>query len=278
MALLVELAKTLILSLALGAMLIIVIIGPRQFFEALLDWRPRIMAVAPYLGVMIVILLARGITQDFAEEVTWILDFNLTTHIFAFEGDFIAIFQRFTWPPLSAYLGFMYLYGYVVLIAFPALAYFALPRMAHLKELLVAYIINDSIGILFYVLFISYGPRNLGVDFVDPILYDMYPQAAIMTGAVNIPINVFPSLHTSMAATVMFLAWRTRRIYPVWGVIATIFGLSVIFSTMYLGIHWASDVLAGIALAAFAVLVAVRVVQGDIVLGRFTVESTEPTE
>lgn len=274
MSLLVELGKTLGLSAILVIALILVVVGHERLLRALLDWQPRIRAVAPYLGVMIAILLVRAITQDFAEDVTWLLDLNLTTHIFAFEGDFIAIFQSIAWPPLSAYLGFMYLYGYVVLISFPAIAYFALPRIDYLKELIVAYIVNDTIGIMFYVLFISYGPRNLGVDFVDPILYDMYPQAAIMTGAVNIPINVFPSLHTSMAATAMFFAWRTRRLYPSWSIIATVFATSIIFSTMYLGIHWASDVVAGIALATLSILIAVRFVQNDLSLDILTAYPT----
>lgn len=262
MSLVAEVVRTTAISVVVLAVLIAVIIGPSAFGHALRTWKPRLRAVLPYLAVMTAILLVRAITQEQAEQLTWLLDWNLTGWIFSLEGNAIAHVQALATPELTAYFGFMYLYGYVILIAFPAIAYFCLPSMGHLRELLTAYIINDTVGITFYVLFIAYGPRNLGVDFVDQLLYDVHPEAAFITGTVNIPINVFPSLHTSMAATVMFMAWRTRQVYPVWAAIAAIYAISVIISTMYLGIHWATDVAAGIALAAIAVYIGVTIEQG----------------
>lgn len=277
MSLLAEVLKTTAISGTIILALVIAVIGPRHVRVALRDWRARFVSLWPYIVLTGGVVALRKLTQGYAETFTWLLDLNLTTYIYALEGNFIGLFQTVTWPPVSSYLSFMYLYGYVVLIAFPAIAYFCLPQMDRLRELLVAYIVNDAIGVVFYVTFISYGPRNLGVDLVDPILYQIYPEAATMTGAVNIPINVFPSLHTSMTATVFLLAWRTRRLYPAWTVIAGVFSASVVFSTIYLGIHWASDVLAGLFLAAFAVYVAVRHVEGRPVRGRFTIEQPTAT-
>ncbi len=44
--------------------------------------------------------------------------------------------------------------------------------------------------------------------------------------------------------------------YPKWFVVATVLAVSVAVSTMYLGIHWLIDVLAGIALAHASVALA----------------------
>ena len=59
---------------------------------------------------------------------------------------------------------------------------------------------------------------------------------------------MFPSLHTSMSVTAALLAWTTREQYPLWPPVAAVLAVSVCLSTMYLGIHWATDVVFGIAL------------------------------
>lgn len=263
MALLEQVVITSSVSLVLLLALILVEIGPHRAGIALRELVPRLRAVAPYLGVMVAILLIRALTQDHAHELTMALDVDVTWIIFGIEGGLVGTLQQVATPELSTYFVFMYLFGYVVLIAYPALAYFALPSLTHLKELLVAYVVNDTIGLTIYIAVIALGPRNLGRGLAEPILYDIYPDAAILTGTVNVPINVFPSLHASMAATAMFFAWRTRRIYPVWSIVGSIYALSIIFSTMYLGIHWFIDVLAGIALAAIAYYIGTRVVRRE---------------
>lgn len=266
MSLLEQLLITSSISMILLLVLIGVVIGPARVVTALRELKPRLYSVSPYLFVMFSILTVRALTQDHAHEVTMALDVDVTWIIFGIEGGLVGQIQQIATPELSAYFGFMYLFGYVVLIAFPALAYFSLPSLTHLKELLTAYIVNDSVGISIYILLIALGPRNLGRGLAEPILYDIHPEAAILTGTVNVPINVFPSLHASMAATAMFFAWRTRAIYPIWSVVATVYAVSIIFSTMYLGIHWFIDVFAGVVLAAIAFHIGTRVVRYEPVI------------
>ena len=266
MSLVDEILLTTAISAALVAVLLIVIVGPERMATAIREIRPRLWTVAPYIGVMVAVLTGRALTQEHAHELTMFLDVDVTWIIFGIEGGFVGQLQRIATPELSAYFVFMYIFGYVVLIAFPALAYFCLSPLTHLKELLSAYIINDVVGISIYIAVIALGPRNLGRGLAEPLLYDIYPNAAILTGTVNVPINVFPSLHTSMAATVMLFAWRTRQIFPVWSVIAVIYGISIIFSTMYLGIHWFIDVLAGGLLAVFAYYVSIAIVRRESII------------
>jgi len=146
-------------------------------------------------------------------------------------------------------------YGYVYLLVFPLLAYAVLDDSRPLEQLAVAYSVNYALGLVCYVLFVAYGPRNLLGDTVESFLYTHHPQFQFLTSEVNSNTNVFPSLHTSLSATVIGVAYDTRDHYPRWLPIATVLGLTIIGATMYLGIHWGIDVLAGLALAAIAVAI-----------------------
>ncbi|MDZ7730656.1 MAG: phosphatase PAP2 family protein [Natrialbaceae archaeon] len=88
------------------------------------------------------------------------------------------------------------------------------------------------------------------------MLYDSYPTYQYLTSEVNRNTNVFPSLHASLATTVALFAVRTREFYPRWVPIAIFLAISVSVSTMYLAIHWATDVIAGVALAVISVRLA----------------------
>ncbi len=67
------------------------------------------------------------------------------------------------------------------------------------------------------------------------------------TQAAGVALNCFPSMHTSIAFAMFLLVIREKnKLFKyVWG----FFCLSVIFSTMYLEVHWVIDVLAGMLLA-----------------------------
>jgi membrane-associated phospholipid phosphatase len=259
------------LSLVVGALLTVatlLLVGPGRLGRALRGFRRRIDAVAPYLVVLFLVLGLRRLALTYGPAFSWLIDINLTPLIFDIEGEAIAQLRTFSSPLVTQYFMFWYLYGYTFLLLFPFVAYFALEEMDHLRELVVADLLNYGIGLVCYVLFIAYGPRNL--DIAPPLLYDIYPQSQLLTSQVNRNVNVFPSLHASLSVTVAALAVRTRDEYPYWAVVATVGAASVSVSTMYLAIHWIIDVLAGIVLAAVAYLGAVyspRLTGSDVVAG-----------
>ena len=67
--------------------------------------------------------------------------------------------------------------------------------------------------------------------------------------------NSFPSFHVSLTVIVMITAYLER--IRVRSLIAAL-GTMVILSTYFLGVHWLPDMVAGVAVAAFSVLVALR--------------------
>ncbi len=254
------------LALVVGAMLAtatLVIIGPRRFAEAVSDSRRRFEAMSVPLAVLVTVLFVRWSTQEATIRLSWrVIGSNLTPLIFEVERTLfgnnpVEVLQAFQTEWATAFFVFIYIYGYAFLLLFPFVAYFALERTEWLSTLVLAYTVNYAIGLVFYVLVIAYGPRNFDPVVFEGLLYQAFPRAGYLTHSVNQPINVFPSLHTSLSMTVLFLAWHTREEYPLWVPISGVIAISVALSTMYLGIHWLSDVVAGTLLAAFAVYVGV---------------------
>ena len=206
----------------------------------------------PPLALLGGALVANALLRDLTPELSLIVGWNATGAIYNIEGDLILYVQAIQTPELTAYFGFMYVFGYVFLLTFPLLAYFALADPRPLRITAYAYALNYVLGLMVYVMVVAYGPRNLIPD-VAPLLYTTYPETQLLTTEVNTNTNVFPSLHTSLSVTAALLAWKTREQFPAWLPIAALFAASITFSTMYLGIHWAIDVVAGIVLAAVSV-------------------------
>jgi len=259
----VLLETLLVLTAYVLAMLAIAVgieVGPRQFAASVNDGKRRLLAVAPYVLPLLVVLGMRRLALTIGPELSWYLQWNVSGLIYQLEGSAIATVQSLASPMLTEYFVFIYLYGYVFLLVFPIVAYFSLEHTERLAELLAAYGLNYGIGLVCYVLFVSYGPRNVIPGLADSLLFTTYPTAQHLTAEVNLPTNVFPSLHTSLSVTVALFAWRTRREYPGWLVVASLLAGSVAVATMYLGIHWVTDVVGGFALAAVAYWGAVRVV------------------
>ena len=219
-------------------------------------FRQRARAVYPYVGLLAVVLVVNSVARDLGTALSWVLDWNITGLIYAIEGEFVATLQAAGSPALTAALSYVYVYGYVFLLLFPVLAYFALDDLQAFRHTMLAYGFNYAIGVACYLLFIAYGPRNLMPELVDSLLYTTWPRSQLLTSAVNSNTNVFPSLHASLSVSVVCLAYRTRRAYPAWLVLSVPIAASVIVSTMYLGIHWGVDVVAGVVLGIGSVLLA----------------------
>ena len=255
---LLELALIVATMLATAAL---VVIGPRRLAAAFRDVRWRLeMCLVPLLALGTVLVLRWSTVDVVVRLERRVVGWNITPVLFEidrslFPGDPVALVQSFQSPELTAYFVFAYIYGYAFLLLFPFLAYFALDEMDDLANLILAFTANYGLGLLFYVFFMAYGPRNFDPLLFEGLLYEAFPQSRELTNSVNQNTNVFPSLHTSLSMTVFFLAWLTREKYPLWVPISGVLAISVVLSTMYLGIHWFSDVVAGTILALLSVYI-----------------------
>lgn len=220
------------------------------------SFRSRLRVVAPHLLLLAVILVINKLSRGLTAELSLIFDLNITSLIYAIEGNLVGTIQSVQQPVLTAYFSFTYLAGYIALLVLPFVIYFIHDELRVVRQTAIAYASNYAIGLACYVAFISFGPRNLIPDVVNQPLYSTYPEAQLLTGQWNANTNVFPSLHASLSVTVALLAIQTRSSHPRWAYLATFGAFSVVFSTVYLGIHWVTDVVAGLLLGWFSVRLA----------------------
>lgn len=240
-------------------------VSPSAFRQTAADLTGRLRTIAPYVGATMLVLLFKRFTHYQRLELSYALDWDITEEIYAVEGLFVAHLQAIIPDALIGFFSAMYMFGFPYLLVTALALYFLLPTQRRFKELLIAYALNAAVGSLFYTLFIAYGPRN-HLSSVSGLMYEFYPQTQELTAEVSANTNVFPSLHTSLVVIVALFAWRSRRVYPRWFSIASAVATLVIVSTMYLGIHWLVDVLAGVVLGIWCVLAAERLVaraEGD---------------
>lgn len=245
------------IAVSVSVILTSIVCGVKPFWLTWDKIYARIYELGPYVALLTVIYLFNRSSHTIGQRFSLLIGLDITWELYALEGDFVFTLQRIIPYSFTGYFTFIYLFGFVFILVFPVIAYFALPSRRYLKELFVAYSFNYGVGAICYVLFIAYGPRKVIARVGEP-MYDLYPQAATLTGSVNSSANVFPSLHVSLAVTVLLLAWRTRHEYPLWLLIVSVIVINIIIATMFLGIHWLIDVIAGIGLAVISVLVALR--------------------
>ena len=244
---------------AMLAVASLAVIGPARIRAARDGLRARLWDVRRAGAALAAVLVASAVGRGSLQTVSELFGFQATALIYALEGGFVAWVQAtFAGPALTAYFSWVYVYGYAFLLAFPVVAYLALPQTATLRRLLVAYALNYGIGLIVYTLVFAHGPRNVMPDMVTPLLFATNPDVMALTSEVNVNTNVFPSLHTSLAVTVGTFGVLTRETYPRWTPVAVPLSLSVVVATMYLGIHWLTDVIAGFALAFGSVFLAYR--------------------
>ena len=228
----------------------------------------RAVGIAPYVGALALILVINKGLLRRLEAFSFEYGYRATTAIYAIEGDLVAAVQDAVPRAAVYYFGPMYVVGYVVLVAFPVAAYAFAERLRPLKRLVAAYAVNYAVAIVCYGGVVAYGPRNYsrvpGADpnaaTVEPLLLDWFGGVTTLTSQVNAATNVFPSLHTALSVTVLLAAVSTRDEFPRWTPVAAVLAASIVVATLFLGIHWATDVVAGAVLAAGSVAAANRIV------------------
>ncbi|MWV65635.1 phosphatase PAP2 family protein [Halorubrum sp. JWXQ-INN 858] len=228
----------------------------------------RLVAVSPFIGGLAVVLLLNKGLLNRIEHFSHRYGVEATMWFYAVEGDLVATVQD-TLPDWGLYyFGPMYVFGYVVLLVFPLVAYLFASSLRPIKTLVTAYAINYAVAVGCYAAVLAYGPRNYhrlpGADpdatRVEEPLLDSFREVTQLTARVNVETNVFPSLHTSLSVTVLLLAVSTHEEFPRWTPVAALLAGSIVLATMYLGIHWATDVVAGVLLAAGSIAGAARIV------------------
>lgn len=242
-------------------------VGPRRM-RAVIDrpsWlRRRLRAAAPSVLVLAGVLVINKGLQGWIDRISHTYGIEATATLHAIEGDLVVALQSWIPDPAMAYFAAAYVVGYAVLLVTPLVVYLFADRTRPIRVVVAAYAVNYAVAVVCYAAVVAYGPRNAsrasGGSEADGVLLEIVPEITRLTALVNTNTNVFPSLHASLSVTVLLVAATTREEFPRWFGLAAVLAASVVASTLALGIHWLTDVVAGVALAVVAVAVACRVV------------------
>ncbi|BAH05726.1 phosphatase PAP2 family protein [Clostridium kluyveri] len=88
--------------------------------------------------------------------------------------------------------------------------------------------------------------------------------------AAGTTLNCFPSMHTSISFAMFLLALREKN--KLFKILFSFFCLSIIYSTLYLEIHWVLDVIAGMLLGYITVKLA------DLILNKIKIPLKRPLD
>ena len=234
--------------------------------------RRRLRAVAPYLGgLALVLLVNKGLLRRL-ETLSRAYGVRATLWFYELEGDAVATVQSAI-PEWGVYVfGPVYVLGYVVVLTLPLVAYVFATNARAVKTLVTAYAVEYLAAIACYTAVFAYGPRNYhrlpGADpsaaQVEAPLLEAFRSVTRLTARVNVETNVFPSMHAALSVTVFLVAVSTHDEFPRWTGVASVLVASILLSTLYLGVHWVTDLVAGGVLAVGGVVVADRIVsRGD---------------
>jgi membrane-associated phospholipid phosphatase len=234
--------------------------------------RRRLRAVAPYLGgLTLVLLVNKGLLRRL-ETLSRAHGVRATQWFYELEGNAVATVQSAV-PEWGVYVfGPVYVLGYVVVLTLPLVAYVFATNAHALKTLVTAYAVEYLAAIACYTAVFAYGPRNYhrlpGADpsaaRVEAPLLEAFRSVTRLTARVNVETNVFPSMHAALSITVFLVAVSTHDEFPRWTGVASVLVASILLSTLYLGVHWVTDLVAGGVLAVGGVTVADRIVsRGD---------------
>lgn len=154
------------------------------------------------------------------------------------DASFARIFQT---PWLTSYMKLVYNTGFVLAVIIPLIrAALCIDFKKMIRYALSAHIFQVLIITPFYIVFYLQEVWYVhGIS--DPLIRHLNPAQTLET-----TLNCFPSMHTSIAFAMFLLVIRERnKIFKwFWG----FYCISVIYSTMYLEIHWVIDVVGGLIL------------------------------
>lgn len=221
----------------------------------LATWTQALLRDGWVLAGLVLMLVPPVIQSQLDPFITRFLGLDFTAWAAALDGDLHARLQAALpqrW--MHAVFTFAYVAGYPFLIIFTTMLGIWMGRGAMARRALGAYAFCYAAALPFYIF----------VPVQEVWAYDgrvqniatSYQWVADHLYSFNELNNCFPSLHTAISVAMAGVAWRgpSRGYRHASWVLAAM----IVFSTVYLGIHWIVDVVAGLALAAVAVRLAGR--------------------
>lgn len=172
-----------------------------------------------------------------------------TGAVHAAEGSVVLWFQAITAPSLTVVMSALYLVGFPFLVLFTYFAVKARDR-AEARRYALAYACLTLSSLPFFLL-VPVGITAHYLPAVSPLLYDLHPVIGAGIAVTDTLVKAFPSLHAGLS---ILAALYARKATPRYARVAWGLAVGITLSTLYLGIHWLSDIAFVLVLVALSYL------------------------
>ena len=183
---------------------------------------------------------------------------EITPYIYAIEGDVTLWVQSgFKSPILTEALTHFYVMGYMTAI-FSAFIYPIYADDRYMADRVALTMFYVYILALPFYLFLNVRVTGDVIPGMETLAYDLTPEIRNWFVQIDPFTNGMPSLHIGMpfAVWLAFVKWDEDGRWHRFSMALLAFIFLTAFSIVYLGIHWISDMLGGLLVAHFAVLLA----------------------
>lgn len=216
-----------------------------------------------HFAALITILFFNKLEMWIEKRIHYRADF--TQSIYSIEGNFVSSIQHLFHNDILTAIS-----SYFYVVVFPAVMITSIALYTFKKNYKLFYAIcyalmfNYMIAIPFYLFF----PVNEVWSFhpnVKLLILDVFPTFEQDYRPLSGLDNCFPSLHTSISVSMAVIAVKSRNAF--WKIFVPISSAFIIFTIFYLGIHWLSDMCAGVVLGVVAARLGLRISEGRLILG-----------
>lgn len=231
----------------------------------------RMRTAFPAVIVLSLVTLIAGMQSGIERSVQAWHGLDFTPQIWAIEGNIAERFQDWARSPFLDYLLVAtYTAGSFLFYFVPFFLLVALGRGKNAMRIAFTMANIWAVGFVFYMFF----PVNeVWMTATDPynythvtnILFEYVPSASTSDAYARAVNNNFPSLHVALTCGIATSLWLAREKWL--AIPGTILAACVTTATVYLGIHWVVDVIAGMALAFAAAWIAHKKTDPEPVVG-----------
>ncbi len=230
----------------------------RQPFAAAWAFLKSLVVSRKYLLFFVAVTAIMFLNKNELRLENWLkVSYDLTPTLSGWEGAWPVWLQsNLQSDALTVVCAVFYLVVFQSVLISSAAIYTHHQNMRLYYAFCVAVLLNYFLAVPFYL----FVPVN-EVWFVHPqikfLMLDVFPSFEREYRSLSGLNNCFPSLHTSISVTLALLAGKSgiRR----WAIFAWVNAVVIIFSIFYLGIHWFTDMIAGLLLALLSTTVGLKV-------------------
>lgn len=211
----------------------------RRDADRLLDKYGKFLLAA--FGVLMLHLLLVQVDAPLTEALGW----DFAQQVSTIEQGLVPSFRELWTPFANLFFSVMYIVIHPWMLYFPVLLFILSDEERPAKATLLAYPLAYLFALPFYLFFPVTNVYTF-YDFRSP-LFELFPQLTGIYYNATTVNNAFPSLHVALALLIANAA-RFSKI-PSFRYWSYAYAASVTIATLYLGIHWALDVVGGIIIA-----------------------------